>query len=77
MLGLSDVTRTSILQSLTARELPLAVEGYMVYCSTAAFGSDCNSGNSPQCVDWMCLISGIRKQILSSVNLFSSMDGGT
>ena len=33
MLGLSDVTQTSIVQSLTARELPLAVEGYMVYCS--------------------------------------------
>ena len=34
MLGLSDVTQTSIVQSLTARELPLAVEGYMVYCRT-------------------------------------------
>ena len=33
MLGLSDVTRTSRVQSLTARELPLAVEGYLVYCS--------------------------------------------
>ena len=32
MLGLSDVTRTSIVRSLTARELPLTVEGYMVYC---------------------------------------------
>ena len=32
MLVLSDVTRTSIVRSLTDRELPLAVEGYMVYC---------------------------------------------
>ena len=32
MLGLSDVTRTSIVRSLTARELPPAVERYMVYC---------------------------------------------
>ena len=32
MLGLSDVTRTSRVRSLTARELPLAVEGYLVYC---------------------------------------------
>ena len=31
MLGLSDVTRTSIVRSLTARELPLAVERYTVY----------------------------------------------
>ena len=31
MLGLSVVTWTSIVQSLTARDLPLAVEGYMVY----------------------------------------------
>ena len=34
MLSLSDVTRTFILQSLTARELPLSVEGYMVYCNS-------------------------------------------
>ena len=32
LLGISDVTRTSIVRSLTARELPLAVERYMVYC---------------------------------------------
>ena len=32
MLGQSDLTRTSIVRSLTARELPLAVEGYMVHC---------------------------------------------
>ena len=32
MLGLSDFTRTSRVRSLTARELPLAVEGYLVYC---------------------------------------------
>ena len=31
MLGLSDVTLMSRVQSLTARELPLAVEGYLVY----------------------------------------------
>ena len=31
MLCLSDVTQTSIVRSLTARELPLEVEGYMVY----------------------------------------------
>ena len=35
MIGLSDVTRTSIVRSLTARELPLAVEEYMVYCTNA------------------------------------------
>ena len=34
MLGLFDVTRTSRVRSLTARKLPLAVEGYLVYCST-------------------------------------------
>ena len=33
MLGLSDVTQTSIVRSLTSRELPLAVQRYMVYCS--------------------------------------------
>ena len=33
MLGLSDVTRTSRVRSLTARELPIAVEGYLVYCT--------------------------------------------
>ena len=33
MLGLYDVTRTSRVRSLTARELPLAVEGYLVYCT--------------------------------------------
>ena len=33
MLGLSDVTQMSIVQSLTARELPLSVERYMVYCT--------------------------------------------
>ena len=33
MLGLSDVNQTSRVRSLTARELPLAVEGYLVYCS--------------------------------------------
>ena len=33
MLGLSDVTRTSRVRSLTDRELPLAVEGYLVYCT--------------------------------------------
>ena len=36
---MSDVTRTSILRSLTARELPLAVEGYMVYCRNYDFKS--------------------------------------
>ena len=51
--------------------------GIMCAIRVAAFGSDCNSGNLPQCVDWMCLASGIRMQILSSVMLFSSMDGGT
>ena len=34
MIGLSDVTRTSRVRSLTARELPLEVEGYLVYCTT-------------------------------------------
>ena len=43
----------------------------------AAFVSDCNSGNSPQCVDWTCLASGIRTRITSSVILFSYIDGGT
>ena len=33
MLGLSDVTRTSRLGSLTTKELPLVVEGYLVYCN--------------------------------------------
>ena len=33
MLGLSDITRTSRVRSLTARELPLAFEGYLVYCN--------------------------------------------
>ena len=32
MLGLSEVTRTSRVRSLTAREIPLSVEGYLVYC---------------------------------------------
>ena len=32
MLGLSGVTRTPRVRSLIARELPLAVEGYLVYC---------------------------------------------
>ena len=43
----------------------------------AALGSDCNSGNSKQCVDWIYLASGISTQILFSGMLFSSMDGGT
>ena len=51
--------------------------GILCAIRAAAFGSDCNSGNSSQCVDWMCLASGIRTRILSSVILFSSMDGGT
>ena len=33
MLGLSDVTQMSRVWSLTARELPLAVKGYLVYCN--------------------------------------------
>ena len=33
MLGLSDVARTSRVRSLTARELPVAGEGYLVYCN--------------------------------------------
>ena len=37
MLGLSDVTRTSTVRSLTARGLPLTVEGYMVYCKGEAY----------------------------------------
>ena len=37
MLGLSDVTRTSRVRSLTARELPLAVEVYLVYCRSVPF----------------------------------------
>ena len=36
MLGLSGVTRTPRVRSLTARELPLAVEGYLVYCIFAS-----------------------------------------
>ena len=52
------------------------VDGHTQICA-AEFGSDCNSGNLPQCVDWMCLASGIRMQILFSVMLFISMDGGT
>ena len=35
MLVLSGVTQTSIVWSLTARELPLSVERYMVYCTCA------------------------------------------
>ena len=41
----------------------------------AAFGSDFNSVNLPQFVDWVCIASGICTRILSSVMLFSSMDG--
>ena len=51
--------------------------GILCAISDAAFGSDCNSGNSPQYVDCMCLASGICTRILSSVTLFSSMYGGT
>ena len=51
--------------------------GILCTIRAAVFVSDCNSDNSPQCVDWMCLASGIRTQILSSVMLFSFMDGGT
>ena len=50
-----------------------------IFCTirTAAFGSDCNSGNFPQCVDCMYLVSDICTRIISSITLFSSMDGGT
>ena len=51
--------------------------GILYAIRTAAFGSDFNSGNSPQCVYCMCIASGIRTRILSSVMLFSSMYGGT
>ena len=52
---------------------------YGILCTirAAALSSDCNSDNLPQCVDWMCLASGIRTRIISSVMLSSSMDGGT
>ena len=39
MLVLSDVTRTSRVQSLTAREIPLAVEGYLVYYRSVKSGT--------------------------------------
>ena len=62
MLGLSDVTRTSRVRSLTARELPLAVQGYLVYCTSAKSyylddesdndGSD--SGSSDTCYFPLC-----------------------
>ena len=51
--------------------------GIMCAIRAAEFDSDFNSGNSPQCVDWMCLASGICTRILSSVMLISSMDSGT
>ena len=51
--------------------------GILCTIHAATFGSDYNSGDYPQCVDWMCLASGIRMRILSSVMLFSSMGGGT
>ena len=51
--------------------------GILCVIRAAAFGSDCNSVNFPQCVGWMCLASGIRTRILSFVVLFSSVDGGT
>ena len=51
--------------------------GILCAIRAAAFGSDFNSGNLPQCVDWMCLASGICTQIISFVKLFSSMGGGT
>ena len=51
--------------------------GILCAMCSATFGSDCNSGNFPQCVDCMCLASGIRTRILSSAMLFSSMYGGT
>ena len=51
--------------------------GILCAIRAAAFGSDCNSGNLQQCVDWMCRVSGIFKMIIFSVMLFSSMGGGT
>ena len=51
--------------------------GIMCAIHAAAFGSECNSSNSPQCIDWICLVSGIPTRILSYIMLFSSMDGGT
>ena len=51
--------------------------GILCAIRAAAFGSDYNSDNLSQCVDCMCLASGICAQMLSSVILFSSMDGGT
>ena len=51
--------------------------GIMCAIRAAEFGSDCNSGNSPQFVDWRCIVLGTRTRILFSVMLFSHMDGGT
>ena len=60
---MSDVTQTSIVQSLAARELPLAVEGYMVYCKYSpvlltawyAVWTICSGVNSvlPSCENWI------------------------
>ena len=73
---LLNVATQSLLHNLLVDSSDWVGCGIMCAIHAAAFGSDCNSGNSPHCVDWVCLVSGIRTRILSSVMLFSYMDGG-
>ena len=56
MIGLSDITRTSRVRSLTARELPLAVEGYLVYCTGASNYSDFFVKSFPVCIDGQVVV---------------------
>ena len=49
MLGLSDVTRTSRVRSLTARELPLAVEGYLFSAVPVIFNEFIIPHNKREC----------------------------
>ena len=75
MLGLSGVTRMSRVRSLTARELPLSVEGYLVYCNT--FKSFQVPIGKEKCVELFKfrIYSPILKYCLKSLNIccFSSL----
>ena len=71
MPGLSDVTRTSIVQSLTARELPLAVDVYLVYCTRSAIVP---VGTLSKCHDHDFIYYNITPSITLKMNIGKTPD---
>ena len=71
MLGLSGVTQTPRLQSLTARELPLAVDVYLVYCTRSAIVP---VGTLSKCHDHDFIYYNITPSITLKMNIGKTLD---